>query len=92
MTGAKFKKAQEWYIPVIDRTWLEQMVREGIVPAVVVAEAPSSSSSSDVARALRMAAVALQDTNNVKSQGKGKGKETDLMMVDITNSKFGRLK
>ncbi|THH28236.1 hypothetical protein EUX98_g5958 [Antrodiella citrinella] len=41
MTGAKFEKAREWNIAVVDMTWLEQLARIGHVPSISVHDTPS---------------------------------------------------
>ncbi|KAF9230965.1 hypothetical protein BU15DRAFT_91011 [Melanogaster broomeanus] len=76
-TGAKFDKALEWQIPVVSTAWLEDMARVGVIPAVDKYCVGGS----------RTAMIVDDDGGNVRrDKGKGKEKEVDHQMADITNS------
>ncbi|TFK50096.1 hypothetical protein OE88DRAFT_1682172 [Heliocybe sulcata] len=82
--GAKYEKAKEWSIPVVDLRWLEDMARVGMIRdicdyAVSGEGEPPRSSGEENDRS-----VVVQDV-----KGKGKAKEPepelDVRMIDITN-------
>lgn len=83
-TGAKFEKALEWRIPVVSLAWLEDIARTGSLPRVD--EYPASESH---ARAVDEdnGFGRSRHTDAVLQSGKGKGKEkeVDCQMMDITN-------
>jgi DNA replication regulator DPB11 len=76
--GAKFEKATEWCIPVVGMTWLEEMAKSGVVPAVT-SRTPAEISYHSPANALSTPAPLT----------KGKGKERERAggngMIDFTN-------
>jgi DNA replication regulator DPB11 len=81
--GAKFEKATEWCIPVVGMTWLEEMAKTGMVPAVTthLLGSPVEISYHSPASVLSSPAPLT----------KGKGKERERAggsgMVDITNGR-----
>jgi DNA replication regulator DPB11 len=93
-SGAKFDKALEWGVPVVNMGWIEKMATTGILPAA---------SEYQVLSADGMELDALGDEMDVdvlpvhfpksaKAKGKEKEKEMeeemDHAIVDITNSKY----
>ena len=82
MSGAKFEKAHEWSIPVVDMSWIEHIARHGIVPDFVPEEeAPPGLTSP---RAAELAATQAESNGR---HDKGKNKDVASAMADITNSK-----
>ncbi|KAH7928309.1 hypothetical protein BV22DRAFT_1083119 [Leucogyrophana mollusca] len=73
-TGAKFDKAKEWGIPVVSLDWLVEMAQKGVVPSV-----------DGYIVGLHIEMGAGPDPEFPK-RDKGKGKEADVQMVDITNN------
>ncbi|KAH7884859.1 hypothetical protein F5I97DRAFT_1892879 [Phlebopus sp. FC_14] len=81
-TGAKYDKALEWRIPVVSMGWLEDMAREGSVPDVgqyLVGEFGTFQVAESIGDGTLFREVPM-------NKGKGKAKEVDVQMADITNS------
>lgn len=81
-TGAKFDKACEWRLPVINMDWLAQTAKTGIIPPVqeyLVGGAPAPNP---------LATNALYADPKGKSidRGKGKGKEIEKIHGGKTNT------
>ncbi|KAF8556500.1 hypothetical protein OG21DRAFT_1602206 [Imleria badia] len=84
-TGAKFDKALEWRIPVVSLAWLEGTARSGTIPPVddylVGGSHAGAALDGENGYALRPDPI-----HEVKrDKGKGKEKEVDYQMMDITN-------
>lgn len=97
-TGAKFDKAREWGIPVINMAWLAEMATSGTVPLVSdylvsVLDEGCPTFAMDVLEEVLGQDTAVDPNGKGKTvdKGKGKAKETDIdfKMHDITNSKWG---
>ncbi|KAI6108901.1 hypothetical protein EDD16DRAFT_1617183, partial [Pisolithus croceorrhizus] len=80
--GAKFDKALEWRIPVVSMEWLNSMARDGSVPDTgrylvtylqndLVSHPPSGNANATLGTKV----------------DKGKGREVDVLMGEVTNSK-----
>ncbi|KAH7906812.1 hypothetical protein BJ138DRAFT_1071221 [Hygrophoropsis aurantiaca] len=86
-TGAKFEKAKEWGIPVVEQGWLVEMARGGYMPSTESYLVGVHASDTDFGKL---------DNGNVegdlkalpqkRDKGKGKEKESDVQMADITNN------
>ncbi|KAJ3847109.1 hypothetical protein EV368DRAFT_51751 [Lentinula lateritia] len=70
--GLKFEKAQEWGIPVVNMTWLEEMKRSGLVPDVhehLISSTPQPIGKSE----------------EINPKGKHKDTNNEMPIADITN-------
>ncbi|KIK82227.1 hypothetical protein PAXRUDRAFT_832338 [Paxillus rubicundulus Ve08.2h10] len=89
-TGAKFDKALEWKIPVVSVTWLEDMARQGTIPAVDGYFVGGSQEGAIFDGDVGHVDAHPQDPNHMDARDKGKGKEkekgTNQQMANITNS------
>lgn len=89
--GAKYDKALEWGIPVVNMGWLEEMSTTGLIPAVdgfLVGDSSASPQQSAV-----VLVPETLDAFDMAVDVKGKGKAIEpsndgTMMKEITNSKF----
>ncbi|KAF8442094.1 hypothetical protein L210DRAFT_3535754 [Boletus edulis BED1] len=80
-TGAKFDKAVEWRIPVVPLSWLEHIGQSGTIPPVDDYFIGGSHAGATI-DGIRF----LDPIPEVKrDKGKGKEKEVDYHMMDITN-------
>ncbi|KAH0833426.1 hypothetical protein J3R83DRAFT_12539 [Lanmaoa asiatica] len=79
--GAKFDKALEWRIPVISLPWLEHIARTGTIPCVDEYLVGASRGEDDFGYAQHLDPV----PEVRRDKGKGKEKEVDYQMMDITN-------
>lgn len=84
-SGAKFEKALEWGIPVVDMAWLAEMATTGVVPS-------TASTTSATASSMNVDAndVIPPHATSVVRDIKGKGREIDVgnRMSDITNGEL----
>ncbi|KAF8834783.1 hypothetical protein BDN67DRAFT_959642 [Paxillus ammoniavirescens] len=80
-TGAKFDKALEWQIPVVSVAWLEDMAREGTIPAVDAYLVGGSQGGAIFDGDVGHVDAHPQDLIHDVTRDKGKGK-----MANITNS------
>ncbi len=81
-TGAKFDKAQDWNIPVVDMSWLRGIAVSGLLPGV-------QESSTDVGVEESHINGHIEPISpNRDPRGKGKARAVDQTMADITNSEF----
>ncbi|TCD70891.1 hypothetical protein EIP91_001199 [Steccherinum ochraceum] len=76
MTGAKFDKAVEWGIPVVDLGWMERLAKEGLVPPVEIDGGHPSYRSEPSSP--RVAADPLPERDPVDRKGKGKANDADV--------------
>lgn len=86
-TGAKFDKALEWRIPVVSLAWLEDIARTGTIPRVdgYLIGASHAGAAVDGEDSFGYAQP-LDPVPEVKrDKGKGKAREVDYQIVDITN-------
>lgn len=67
-TGAKFDKACEWGIPVVNMGWLEAIATAGIIPPVSAFLLPGSSVKEP---------APVDETIDIGADLKGKGKAVD---------------
>ncbi|GJE85651.1 BRCT domain-containing protein [Phanerochaete sordida] len=83
-TGAKFDKAREWAVPVVDMAWLAGVARTGAVPPW----ARRRVSAGDVSRE---GSAARAPARKQKGKGKERAPPGEAGLVDITNgrSSFG---
>ena len=82
-TGAKYEKAIEWNVPVVDMNWLVQIVQTGVLPADNSAR-PTSAPARDSARQK----LGGHNTRPVggPSAGAAGPVGSSKKMMDITNS------
>ncbi|KAF9223241.1 hypothetical protein BS17DRAFT_833222 [Gyrodon lividus] len=88
-TGAKFDKALEWRIPVVSVAWLEDMAREGTIPAVdgyLVNGSRAGAIVDGDGGYVHAHPGSVAEVRRDKGKGKDKEKEADYQMADITNS------
>ncbi|KAG9311103.1 hypothetical protein JVU11DRAFT_9012 [Chiua virens] len=86
-TGAKFDKALEWRIPVVSLAWLEDIARrESILPVdQYIVGGSHTGPCIDTEDGLDYAPRPDTTLEIRRDKGKGKEKEVDDQMVDITN-------
>jgi DNA replication regulator DPB11 len=75
-TGAKFDKAREWGVPVVDMGWLSEVANTGVIP--------DGNGQRDRDRDMIDANV-LPVQGPKSAKAKGKEREEDYWMADITN-------
>ena len=86
-TGAKFDKALEWRIPVVSLAWLEEIARTGTIPRVdgYLVGGSRVGATVDGEDGLGYDQQLDPVLEVKKDKGKGKEKEVDYQMMDITN-------
>ncbi|KAG7088076.1 hypothetical protein E1B28_012107 [Marasmius oreades] len=85
--GLKYEKAKEWGIPVVSMVWIEELKKNGRVPAVDPYFVVGQGSTNIKTGKGKVTKAEKLETAKEDVKGKGRAVEDDTRMADITNGR-----